>query len=323
MRSAARLPRTSCLHRRARRQGPAAGLRRRRPRGRSDPRLEDVRRPGQVCLGRGPACSSRSSVADGFRDRFNAKVDAHVPGDPAPARSHALAADPPRAPLASRRGLRRPRPRGGDRIVRGGRRAASRRSRRPVLRAEPWSSPHRTNRRIVQREVLRPGLDLCQTFLGRGGGDRARQLTERRAVSAIVCTSSASRAERVGRAIRAGTTWVNAFLVRDLTAPFGGIGISGIGREGGDYALDFYSDLRTLQIAEGTTPSASRPGERSAEDQLHRPLEVAARQRLGGIGVALLIASAIAVRCGRRPGPSDRAGSHKASPRSGRSRRAP
>ena len=53
--------------------------------------------------------------------------------------------------------------------------------------------------------------------------------------------------------MRAGTLWVNTFLVRDLTAPFGGMGISGIGREGGDYALDFYSDLKTLQILDGTT----------------------------------------------------------------------
>ena len=52
--------------------------------------------------------------------------------------------------------------------------------------------------------------------------------------------------------MRAGTVWVNTFLVRDLTAPFGGIGISGIGREGGDYALDFYSDLKTLQVLDGT-----------------------------------------------------------------------
>ena len=37
------------------------------------------------------------------------------------------------------------------------------------------------------------------------------------------------------------------------TAPFGGCGISGIGREGGDYALDFHSDLKTLQILEGST----------------------------------------------------------------------
>ena len=53
-------------------------------------------------------------------------------------------------------------------------------------------------------------------------------------------------------ALRAGTVWVNTFLVRDLTAPFGGMGISGIGREGGNYALDFYSDLKSLQILEGS-----------------------------------------------------------------------
>jgi betaine-aldehyde dehydrogenase/5-carboxymethyl-2-hydroxymuconic-semialdehyde dehydrogenase len=46
---------------------------------------------------------------------------------------------------------------------------------------------------------------------------------------------------------------VNTFLVRDLTAPFGGMGISGVGREGGDYALDFMSDLKMLQIQERTT----------------------------------------------------------------------
>jgi hypothetical protein len=72
-------------------------------------------------------------------------------------------------------------------------------------------------------------------------------------LSAIVYTGTQERAERVGRAVRAGTVWVNTFLVRDLTAPFGGVGISGIGREGGDYALDFYSDLKTLQISQGTT----------------------------------------------------------------------
>jgi betaine-aldehyde dehydrogenase/5-carboxymethyl-2-hydroxymuconic-semialdehyde dehydrogenase len=72
-------------------------------------------------------------------------------------------------------------------------------------------------------------------------------------LSAIVYTSSEARAERLGISLRAGTIWVNCFLVRDLTAPFGGAGISGIGREGGEYALDFYSDLKTLQIKEGTT----------------------------------------------------------------------
>lgn len=39
---------------------------------------------------------------------------------------------------------------------------------------------------------------------------------------------------------------------RDLIAPFGGRGISGIGREGGDYALDFHSDLKPLMILDDT-----------------------------------------------------------------------
>ena len=76
-----------------------------------------------------------------------------------------------------------------------------------------------------------------------GGASRGRGAT---------AGGSEERATRVGRAVRAGTLWVNTFLVRDLTAPFGGTGISGIGREGGDYALDFYSDLKTLQILEGS-----------------------------------------------------------------------
>jgi 5-carboxymethyl-2-hydroxymuconic-semialdehyde dehydrogenase len=71
-------------------------------------------------------------------------------------------------------------------------------------------------------------------------------------LSGIVYTSSMGRADRIGRAVRAGVVWVNTFLVRDLTAPFGGVGISGIGREGGNYALDFYSDLKTLQILDGS-----------------------------------------------------------------------
>jgi acyl-CoA reductase-like NAD-dependent aldehyde dehydrogenase len=60
------------------------------------------------------------------------------------------------------------------------------------------------------------------------------------------------RADRIGRAVRSGVVWVNTFLVRDLTAPFGGVGQSGIGREGGNYALDFYSDLKTLQVLDGS-----------------------------------------------------------------------
>ena len=70
--------------------------------------------------------------------------------------------------------------------------------------------------------------------------------------------------------MRAGTVWVNTFLVRDLTAPFGGVGISGIGREGGDYALDFYSDLKTLQVTE-RDDGVSERGLRHAGVQVRGP----------------------------------------------------
>ncbi len=102
----------------------------------------------------------------------------------------------------------------------------------------------------MQKEIFGPVLTL-QTF-----NDEAESIelanSTAYGLSGIVYTSDKARAERVGRAVRAGTVWVNCFLVRDLTAPFGGCGISGIGREGGDYALDFHSDLKTLQILEGS-----------------------------------------------------------------------
>ena len=41
--------------------------------------------------------------------------------------------------------------------------------------------------------------------------------------------------------------------MRDLAARFGGCGLTGIGREGGDHALDYHSDLKTLILADNTT----------------------------------------------------------------------
>ena len=135
----------------------------------------------------------------------------------------------------------------GDEIVRGGRPAEI-----GGLFYEPTLVIPRSNEsEIVQREVFGPVLTV-QTFSDEAEGVALANSTAY-GLSGIVYTGSAARAERVGRAIRAGTVWVNTFLVRDLTAPFGGIGISGIGREGGDFALDFYSDLKTLQIADGST----------------------------------------------------------------------
>lgn len=63
---------------------------------------------------------------------------------------------------------------------------------------------------------------------------------------AAIWTQDVSRANRVARRIEAGMVWVNDWFLRDLRTPFGGVKASGIGREGGTYSLDFYSELKNI-----------------------------------------------------------------------------
>ncbi|MDX6591576.1 MAG: 5-carboxymethyl-2-hydroxymuconic-semialdehyde dehydrogenase [Gaiellales bacterium] len=200
---------------------------------------------GQVCLA-GTRLLVEESVRDAFLERFHAGVDAQVLGDP---RDDSTTISPLIHPdhLARVEGFVERARENGDRIVRGGRRADI-----GGLWYEPTLIEPRSNdSEVVQREVFGPVLTF-QTFRDEAEAVELANSTKY-GLSAIIYTGSEERGERVGRAVRAGTVWVNTFLIRDLTAPFGGVGISGIGREGGDYALDFYSDLKTLQILEGTT----------------------------------------------------------------------
>src|SRR5262249_21348772 len=68
-------------------------------------------------------------------------------------------------------------------------------------------------------------------------------------LAATLFTGDKARAERVSARLVAGTVWVNCFFVRDLAAPFGGAGLSGIGREGGTWSFDFYSDVKNTVYA--------------------------------------------------------------------------
>jgi len=197
---------------------------------------------GQVCLS-GTRLLVEEPVRDEFLARFDAAVGEHVLGDP---RDDATTISPMIHPdhVARVEGFVERARASGQEIARGGRRLDG-------LFFEPTLVvPSSNDAEIVQREVFGPVLTL-QTF---GSEAEAIALANSTAygLAGLVYTGSMGRADRVGRAIRGGTVWVNTFLVRDLTAPFGGMGISGIGREGGDYALDFYSDLKTLQILEGS-----------------------------------------------------------------------
>ena len=199
---------------------------------------------GQVCLA-GTRLLVESSIETEFLELFNKYTDAHVLGD---SRNPAVTISPLIHPEHLKRveGFVDRAREAGDEVVRGGERWKE-----DGLWFEPTLIKPKDNySEIVQREVFGPVLTF-QTFEDEAEAVRLADSTDY-GLSAIVYTGSEERAQRVGTAIRAGTIWVNTFLVRDLTAPFGGCRISGIGREGGDYALDFHSDLKTLQISQGS-----------------------------------------------------------------------
>lgn len=67
-------------------------------------------------------------------------------------------------------------------------------------------------------------------------------------LSASLWTRDVSKAHKLAAQIEAGTVWVNCWLKRDLRMPFGGQKASGLGREGGDHSLDFFTEQKTVCV---------------------------------------------------------------------------
>jgi aminomuconate-semialdehyde/2-hydroxymuconate-6-semialdehyde dehydrogenase len=61
-------------------------------------------------------------------------------------------------------------------------------------------------------------------------------------LAAVTWTSNLERGHRVAQQMRVGMSWVNTWYLRDLRSPFGGVGLSGIGREGGEHSMHFYTE---------------------------------------------------------------------------------
>jgi betaine-aldehyde dehydrogenase/5-carboxymethyl-2-hydroxymuconic-semialdehyde dehydrogenase len=200
---------------------------------------------GQVCLA-GTRLIVESSCRKEFLERLTAATARHVLGDSRDATTTVSPLIHP-AHLERVQGFVTRSLEAGDQLIFGGTRLSD----EGLWFTPTLIEPHSNDAEIVQHEVFGPVLTF-QTFDTEAEAIRLANSTPY-GLSAMVFTSDQATADRFAVGVRAGTIWVNCFLVRDLTAPFGGTGISGIGREGGDYALDFYSDVKTYQVKEETT----------------------------------------------------------------------
>jgi aminomuconate-semialdehyde/2-hydroxymuconate-6-semialdehyde dehydrogenase len=101
--------------------------------------------------------------------------------------------------------------------------------------------------RISKEEVFGPVVTVAPFDEEEEAIEIANDVTY--GLSAVVQTRDVGRAVRVAGAIDAGTVWVNDFFVRDLRVPFGGMKNSGIGREGGQYSLEFYTETKNVCLS--------------------------------------------------------------------------
>jgi 5-carboxymethyl-2-hydroxymuconic-semialdehyde dehydrogenase len=104
--------------------------------------------------------------------------------------------------------------------------------------------------KVFQEEIFGPVL-VAMPFRDEEEAIRLANATQY-GLAAYVWTDDIQRAHRVAHRIDTGLCWINSQNVRDLRTPFGGVKASGIGREGGDYAFEFYCDLEIVHVALGS-----------------------------------------------------------------------
>ncbi len=100
--------------------------------------------------------------------------------------------------------------------------------------------------RVNQEEIFGPVVSVMP-FAGDEEVVASANATDY-GLSASVWTGDITRAHNMAERIQCGTVWVNGWMIRDLRVPFGGMKNSGVGREGGEEALRFYTEAKNVCI---------------------------------------------------------------------------
>ncbi|MCA9280573.1 MAG: aldehyde dehydrogenase [Phycisphaeraceae bacterium] len=100
--------------------------------------------------------------------------------------------------------------------------------------------------RVVQEEIFGPVVTI-QTFRDEQEAVSLANSTPY-GLAASIWTNDLNRAHRMGARVDSGIIWINCWMVRDLRTPFGGMKQSGVGREGGNEALRFFTEPKNICV---------------------------------------------------------------------------
>jgi len=203
---------------------------------------------GQFCLA-GSRILVEKSLYTRFRDDLVAKARELRPGDPlAPASAQGAIAS--RAQLDKIVDAVALACKEGGTVLCGGARVAL----APPLDRGFYFAPTvieglPANSALNQEEIFGPVVTIASFATD----DEAIALANgtRYGLTASVFTGNPARASRVASVLKAGTVWINCWLVRDIRVPFGGMKDSGVGREGGLYSMRFFTEPKNVCTREG------------------------------------------------------------------------
>jgi aminomuconate-semialdehyde/2-hydroxymuconate-6-semialdehyde dehydrogenase len=201
------------------------------------------RNAGQICLS-GSRLYVQRPIFDTFLERFVAKAEMMKFGDPL---------DPTTefGPLASQQHFEKVKgyvdtvEEAGGRMVTGG--VGDGWFVKPTVLVDmPLDSPH------VCEEIFGPVV-VIHPFETEDEVIALANDTEY-GLDAQLFTEDLHTAHRVAARLDVGTVWVNCFFIRDLRAPFGGVGHSGVGREGGNFSREFFTEPKAIVMQINPAP---------------------------------------------------------------------